>query len=54
MNQQDNHQANKAKSLADLELTTEHAQQTKGGAPQRGGAGDVRISGGAGNDTISV
>lgn len=49
MNQQDNHEANTAKSLTDLELTNEQAQQTKGGALHRGGPGDDLLIGGLTN-----
>ena len=36
MNKQDSNEANKAESLADLELTPDHAEQTKGGAGKNG------------------
>jgi Ca2+-binding RTX toxin-like protein len=53
MNQQDNHEANRADSLADLELTTQQADETRAGAIQRGGDGDDVLIGGFGNDWLS-
>ena len=38
--------------LADLELSTGEAEQTKGGLS--GGAGNVVVVGGAGNDTVRI
>ena len=53
MNQQENQEASiKTESLTDLELTTEHAEQTKGGAIQRGGDGDDVLIGGSGRDVL--
>ena len=53
MSKQDNHEANKAESLADLELTTDQAEQTKGGILRGGGAGDDILIAGDGNDWLS-
>jgi Ca2+-binding RTX toxin-like protein len=54
MNQQENREDDiKTESLADLELTTEQADETKGGAGRDvliGGIGNDWLSGGSGQD----
>ena len=51
MSKQENPEANKAETLADLELTTEQADETKGGV-LLGGAGRDVLLGGAGDDIL--
>jgi Ca2+-binding RTX toxin-like protein len=56
MNKQDNreikNQSRYAEPLADLELSTGKAEQTKGGGILRGGAGDDILIGGEGRDAL--
>jgi Ca2+-binding RTX toxin-like protein len=51
MNQQDNHEVNQMASLADLPVTEERAEETKGGL-LRGGSGRDVLLGGSGDDVL--